>query len=362
MTDAKYAPYTYVHDYQTVHNAAQILSKAPYLVLDSEGESLGTTGGALSVFCLGGSGKIFVFDALFLTDPSKKSIKSLLDLLVNPAIPKVMWDGRCDFMELFLSYGVHLQGVVDLQIAEITSRSLRGEKEFNRIGRLAGRSNGFSREILKKNRELFANIHVVSGMSDIVNKYQLGQGIAKDDVVVAMHRAGESSRWMERPLSHTLMQYAANDIFLIDAVFKFFAQSNYLPVPQIVNMSDRYVSLYNSRVQKDSETELGANRYVMMDALMDSPPGTPFFTCHRCTRVIPLSGFETSGGKVPAGGRKRSTSQKSATASSDDLGRRQRSKYCRLCSLCVTGTFLVPIFGLALDYITGPTLVTTHCR
>ena len=36
---------------------------------------------------------------------------------------KVVWDGRMDYLEILSTYGVAIDGVLDLQVAEVVSRS-----------------------------------------------------------------------------------------------------------------------------------------------------------------------------------------------------------------------------------------------
>ena len=44
------------------------------------------------------------------------------------------------------------------------------------------------------------------------------------EAVVEMHKANGSVPWLERPLSPRLMQYATNDIYVIDQLYNAFLQ------------------------------------------------------------------------------------------------------------------------------------------
>lgn len=111
--------------------------KVPYLVLDCEGYNLGQENGCVTLICLGTAygEHIFLFDLIspYIT---REHVFSLLSILADPHILKVVWDGRMDYLEIWSSFGVALDGVLDLQIAEVVSRGFRGEEDRDRVSRL----------------------------------------------------------------------------------------------------------------------------------------------------------------------------------------------------------------------------------
>ena len=79
---------------------------------------------------------IYLFDVL---SPllSRNDIDNLLAILADPNVLTVVWDGRMDFLEIWSTYGISLEGVLDLQIAEVVSRrAVRGEGEGQRLQRI----------------------------------------------------------------------------------------------------------------------------------------------------------------------------------------------------------------------------------
>jgi exonuclease 3'-5' domain-containing protein 1 len=113
-----------------VAKAVDELAQSDYLILDCEGKDLGRQNGALSLISAGtGRGKIHLIDALSL-DRSSSATWRFFDLLKHQQPRKIVWDGRMDFIELWSAYGISLGGVIDLQIAEMISRTRsRGEGE-----------------------------------------------------------------------------------------------------------------------------------------------------------------------------------------------------------------------------------------
>jgi hypothetical protein len=147
-------------------------------MLDCEGHILGSVGGALSLLSVGTAEGIFVFDAVKLVRPSR-AWRSLMLLLGDASVTKIVWDGRQDFLEIWDSYGVALDGVLDLQLAEVVSRSAcRGETEANRLERLS--TSFFSRSAVFGHVEQYSAIHAVIGMQKCLDENNLGKSIKKD--------------------------------------------------------------------------------------------------------------------------------------------------------------------------------------
>lgn len=139
------------------------LRQADYLILDCEGVNLGRAGGSVTLICVGTpfAKHIFLFDVL---SPliSNRDVYALLDVLSDRNVLKVVWDGRMDFLEIYSTFGISLEGVLDLQVAEVMSRSfVRGEEEDARVQRL--------RRVLrlpdiKKYHGRYEGLHAVIGL------------------------------------------------------------------------------------------------------------------------------------------------------------------------------------------------------
>lgn len=169
--------YTYCANIPAISYAAPILAKTPFLIVDCEGKNIGSANGVLSLMCIGTANAehIFVFDVLALTSRNALAwLRPILDLLANPAIKKIMWDCRNDFLEIWATYAVMLQGVLDLQLAEINSRaSVRGEKEYKRLSRLAAGGRRLPLRLIKQNQDLFSGVHGLQGMNTCLGEAKL---------------------------------------------------------------------------------------------------------------------------------------------------------------------------------------------
>lgn len=84
-----------------------------------------------------------------------------------------------DFLELWASYKVRLECVLDLQVAEVVSRSnLRGEGEEQRLSRLA--ATYFSKNAVQKHTEQYDGLNVLIGLQQCCQDCGLGEEFVKD--------------------------------------------------------------------------------------------------------------------------------------------------------------------------------------
>ena len=119
-------PYMLVSTYEQAKAAANALAGYSTLILDCEGQDFGSSHGVLSIVSIGGypvSDTVYLFDVLALREKHNPLLGPLLSILRNPYINKLVWDGRSDFLELALSYDITVEGVLDMQLAEVMQRS-----------------------------------------------------------------------------------------------------------------------------------------------------------------------------------------------------------------------------------------------
>jgi len=287
--------YTLCRTPSSVSNAVAILSRSEYLVLDCEGKDIGRKEGILSLLCIGTARaeRIFIFDTLALTFSNASSfLGPLLNLLKSDRVPKVVWDGRQDFLEILDCYGVGLGGVIDLQVAEVVSRSgVRGESEKARLGRLA--TGYLSYRVVKEKKKELGRIHLVIGMQKCLEQTKLNDHVTKDAEVVAMHKANGSVRWLERPLAPNLLQYAANDIYAIDLLYNYFLQHNWInPVnlPLLLDQSKRYTRTQWQQGRTDDTNVFRMGPLLPLDVL--TVPCGVLEQCGGCERMLSLPCFE----------------------------------------------------------------------
>lgn len=172
--------YTLCADEDSVAAAIPFLSQASYIIVDCEGQSIGRGNGVLSLMCIGtpNAKNVFLFYTLALSR-DEPAMAPLINLLESKEKTKIMWDGRQDFLEIFERYGVKLGSVLDLQLAEVVSRSAsRGENERNRLYRL--RSGYRSLDGVNISDEQLEGIHIVVGLQKCLLQSGLASQISKD--------------------------------------------------------------------------------------------------------------------------------------------------------------------------------------
>ena len=148
----------------TPDQATAALAKLTYctgFAFDSEGHNLGQGGGTLSLLSFKlPDGAIFLVDAIVLTE---QQLQPFLDILHDQNIRKWVWDGRMDYSELWHGHNVELRGVLDLQLADVTSRKERGEGPVQQLNRLS--RGGYL------NRGSYANVHRLNALSFAVQEH-----------------------------------------------------------------------------------------------------------------------------------------------------------------------------------------------
>ncbi|KAL4063812.1 ribonuclease H-like domain-containing protein [Scleroderma yunnanense] len=287
------ARYTFCNNLPSVAYAARVLARSPVLLIDCEGRNIGGLDGVLSLVCIGTerAEHVFVFDALALRSYSPR-VRPLLNSLLNPSVKKVMWDCRNDFLEIFSEYGVALQSIVDLQLAEIQARmTVKKEREFNRISRLAAGGRRLPLRLIKQNPELFFGVHSLQGMDSCIRETKLPT-TGKDPQVVAMHKANGSTIWLERPLSPQLLAYAAHDIELLGTLYEHFKEICWITPanePTLMAQSLRYAYSLSHQGRVAEDNVFGSSAVLPLDVLTE-PRGLKV-PCHGCHRMQSLHCF-----------------------------------------------------------------------
>lgn len=150
-----------------------------------------------------------------------------------------------------------------------------------------------------------------------------------------MHRAGESGRWMERPLPGRLIQYAANDIYLIASVYIFFVEKGWIR-PELPAQSARYINAEVTREHKLKRQQIGSFRFLPLGVLRD-PSSGPVYVCSWCERSLDLESFQNKPAETElpqsqslthGRGKKKSKASKSRAVTAVSL---RRKPCCRVC-------------------------------
>ena len=172
--------YHFCYTPESFDYAMSILSRASFLILACEGNNLGRANGSISLICVGTplAEHIFIIDCL---SPSLTAnhLARLWTLFKDRRIIKVVWDGRMDYLEIWSTYGVALEGVLDLQVAEVVSRfNLRGEGESHRLDRLT--RGWFSRTALFNHSWQYTGLNALTGLQKCCEESGFGEEFAKD--------------------------------------------------------------------------------------------------------------------------------------------------------------------------------------
>lgn len=151
--------------------AYQTLRSAPYLIVDTEGHTRSSSNqptSNLSLIQIGtpGASRVFLFDFLALDSNARRHI---LALLADSRIPKIGWGLPADVEILFNGYGTQMTSFLDLQIVDIQSRLERGERECQRLKRLA-----WKRVPAESLKELeLDGIHALNKMDNALHEHEI---------------------------------------------------------------------------------------------------------------------------------------------------------------------------------------------
>lgn len=161
--------YTLCNTSGIVASATKKLSSAAYLAFDCEGQNLGEGKGRLSVISLATLPRIdphvYLFDAIALTS---KQLEPVFKLLQSRDHTKIMFDGRMDFSQLYHYHNTCLTTVLDLQLADVESRSRRGEGLNEQLQRLFP---FVTRNEITRQQSSYTQIHRLNGLASCAKEH-----------------------------------------------------------------------------------------------------------------------------------------------------------------------------------------------
>ena len=180
--------------------ATRLFSCGSTIYVDVEGVSLSREGQVCLLQCMGETTPVYVFDLLLLG----RIPESLRQILESGDWQKYTWDPRGDADALYHKFGVILQNVVCLQLAELA---------FDRMnGAIRRHVSGLTRSLAR-----FLPQDLAETVCPIK---KMGKDMFNEDAAV----------FAKRPLTQTLLYYAALDVATLQ-VLKGVLWDN-LPVPQ----------------------------------------------------------------------------------------------------------------------------------
>jgi hypothetical protein len=112
----------------------------PYILLDCKGRSVGRVGGKLGLVQVGVEDSIYLIDVLTY----RKNIDAV-KLLQNSNLDKIVWDGRNIYSEIWHSYEVAVESVIDLQLVHAQEVSKDGQTRKGKVVYVAEMNNAFSK-------------------------------------------------------------------------------------------------------------------------------------------------------------------------------------------------------------------------
>jgi len=167
-----HSPYTVCDTIASLHAALIVLRASQRLVLDCEGDKLGIEGGTLSLILIGCLSPLesfhpFIIDVLAF---SRADLLPLFRILRSPHVVKIMFDGRMDYSALYHGYGIALQNVLDLQLADLVYRMIWRESDEERLQRLSPFIPDFA---WRTDKQMYQNIFKLSGLKECVRLHML---------------------------------------------------------------------------------------------------------------------------------------------------------------------------------------------
>lgn len=264
------------------------------IILDCEGLNLGQQGGTLSLITLRTTGlapQIFIIDVIGI---GITPLRPLFDLLESPALHKVVFDGRMDYSALYHEHGVTLDGLLDLQLADIQSRTLRGEDMNNQLRRLSPYL--YKREISSQ-RTSYTSVQKLSGLGQCMREHRLegakskassGQNYPTTHTYLSYQTLVNHAQWLNRPLSREQLHYAAFDVCCIGKVYELFTAKGYL-AGETADQNMRYISMWKDAQPK--MLDVYKNHPLLPLEILDQPSDYYKKPCIICERDLSESSY-----------------------------------------------------------------------
>lgn len=335
-------------------NALNSFSSCTTLILDCEGVDLGTAGGELCLLTLQAvapqinpspaittdpppseSPPVYIFDITTLKS-NNHDLQPVFHLLTSPSILKIVWDGRMDYSALHHdpSLRVDLKNVLDLQVVDLHSRTVRGEGKADHLKRL--RDGCVLARLLQRDDAWwrYRNVRRVSSLLQAVKehrpegfeRFKKDRGIYIHILSLTLHPKSASlplltlhnpvnhNLWSTRPLPTEHLHYASTDIHMIASLYSCFLARSYITpksLEPLLTKSERYITYWSDR-QPSSVTRnyFEQNPFLPLE-LIDDPgplhrggrqtnepehePATEKKTCKKCKRALSQASFNKTG-------------------------------------------------------------------
>ncbi|KAJ7511396.1 hypothetical protein B0H11DRAFT_2215223 [Mycena galericulata] len=237
----------------SVAAAVLILRTRPALAITCQGYNLGYKDGCpciLSFATIERPSQVFHFDLLTL---DRATLQPLFDILCSPSVTKAVFDGRLIASALLHDCGVELVNALDMQLADITSRTLRGESVERQLSRLSDvdpDSAIVSRDIIPQSivhaqPEWYLSLFRLNEAEVCTKEH----GIRAGSSVWRRQIEHTAEVWVSRPLSSWACKYSTDRVYLISAIYADFDAKGYIR-PALAAQSARYLSLHRAHMPR----------------------------------------------------------------------------------------------------------------
>ncbi|KAF9020187.1 hypothetical protein BDZ89DRAFT_279117 [Hymenopellis radicata] len=281
-----YTPFSLCDTASLVTSAVAALQNATHLVVDCEGIDLGRQGGRLallSVLALPSTpysgGVSYLFDVLSLDN---EALASIFALLSSSSYTKIMFDGRMDYAALFHEHGVELQNVLDLQLAEVSCRTVSASENQRKVARYLAYQNAFRQST--SSGVNYAKLRMLAGLGMCVRVY--GASSEPDGGKADFNH----SLWLRRPLPPQYLEYAAKDVVLIDKLYHAFVRRGFVTAA-LSGQSQRYISLFKGGKPLPGRCSFDSHPFLPLD-ILDYKTNTPSKMCAGCERSMSVECFQ----------------------------------------------------------------------
>jgi exonuclease 3'-5' domain-containing protein 1 len=278
--------------------------------LDCEGVNLGSEGGTLSIISLGVMIKkkpnepktlvVFLIDVPALRGRRNRNIKRIIAFLESKAAWKIMFDGRMDASEFFHGFGAELEGVIDLQVADILSRTKRREGIEQQLERFISFVPKWD---IKNNRSLYSRLTKLNGLDAALREH--GIDVAPKPSMLIILRISHNSdviwteidhnKWLDRPLDLVYIQYAVEDIQKIHLLYEAFVENRCIPAPGLEQKSALYIEQHYAG--RPEETNPYKSHGLLPLGIFHTASVEGSIQCPGCERELPSKCFMTGGKK-----------------------------------------------------------------
>ncbi|KAJ7919946.1 hypothetical protein B0H13DRAFT_2427644 [Mycena leptocephala] len=261
-------PYSICESAASVAAAVPILRAQPALAITCQGYGLGHEGGSpciLSFATIERPSQVFHFDLITV---DRATLQPLFDILRSPSVTKA------------------LVNALDMQLADVTSRTLSGESAEKQLGRLSDVDHNviFSQEIIPRSivhahPEWYHSLSRLNEAEACTKEHGIQVGSSVHRRLIERHTA---EVWAARPLSSWARKYSTDRVYLISAIYADFKAKGYI-TPALAEQSARYLALHRAYMPK-----LGSGHLfpILPHGIITAVPPGRTRLCETCGRAF----------------------------------------------------------------------------